>query len=201
MYGEIHENLWKLFSCIRGAVVIWLINIGWSVIYTSHLTSLLILPGPWNRFREFAIRWIQLCQEQKAPIFYIAVARWSLTASPPQVIGSVAEMSCPHCRLKVIQFGLVHLTLVTVQVGLHFLFAGKEGWHYSFYFVVEDHTKLGYFGALTKTWRMWDGCSSLTSSELTSKRLSDNTGDECILCEWGCISLINIPVRLHTWSG
>ena len=88
---------------------------------------------------------------QKASIFCIAVAGWSLAASPPQVMGSMAEMSCPRCHLKVIQFCSVHLTLATVQVGLYFLFAREESQHYFFYFVAESHTKLGYFGALTKT--------------------------------------------------
>jgi len=45
----------------------------------------------------------------------------------------------------------VHLTLVTVQVGLYFLFASEESQHYSSYFVVESHMKLGCFGPLTNT--------------------------------------------------
>jgi len=41
---------------------------------------------------------------EKASIFFIAMAGWILAASLSHVIGSVAEMSCPHCHLKVIQF-------------------------------------------------------------------------------------------------
>lgn len=207
MYGEIHENLWKLLVCLRGAVVTSLINIGWSVRLTNPLASLLILSGPWNRLRKFEIKQMDpAMSRQKASIFWIAVAGWGLAVLPPQVISSIAEMSWPHCHLKVIQVCLVHLTLVTVQVGLCFLFASEGSQCYSFYFVVESHTKLGYFGALTEMLKnvRWVLLSDIFRASYQQAAVVQYTWRVCTL--WMGLVHLQPPNRhmsfmLHGWNG